>query len=327
MTHRRELLMWLAVVCALGFVLLAAVQSSNPVTSMDVAAEVGEEPQAADFGGPGDPDLEYGSDDIPDVYKQAADAQYKPVSFQEYKVQQNDNLWKIAKKFGGNADFWYTLLSVNELSNANALKVGQTVRVPDAPGILHTVKSGETLEDIALRYDVSMQQIAGTNGLSDPSQIVARTPLFIPNARITLSDQRRLEAQGNVPLQFAWPTKTHRLTSSFGYRKHPVTRRRTFHQGTDIGCGHGAPVYASAAGNVTFAGRMGGYGNLVVIRHPRGFETRYAHNSRLKVRKGQSVSQGQQIALSGNTGLTNGPHLHFEIRKSGKAQNPVKYLR
>ncbi len=321
MAYRRELLMWIAVVCALGFVLLAALQGSIPPVPQTA------EDDFESIGGPGDLDFELDSDDIPDVYKQAADAKYAPVQFIEYEVQKNDNLWKIAKQFGGNADFWYTLLSVNKLKNANALRVGQKIRIPDQPGILHTVKQGETLEDIALQYDVAMQRIAGANEIHNPSQIIAGADIFVPDARITLKHQRRLEQESNVPLQFIWPARTRRITSRFGYRKHPITRRRTFHKGMDIGCGSGAPIYAAADGVVTFSGRMGGYGKLVVIRHARGFETRYAHNSRLKVRKGQRVKQGQRIANSGSTGRTNGPHLHFELLKNKKVQNPAKFLR
>ena len=328
MTHRRELLMWMAVVCALGFVLLAALQGSVHPSAWKIRSADGDTPESfKDIGGPGDTDFDLDSGEIPDVYRELANHQYPPVQYQKYRVRNGDNLWKIAKRFGSDVNFWYTLLSVNKLKNANSLRVGQTILIPDQPGILHAVEKGETLEDIALRYDVAMERIVDANQISNPSHIIAGTEIFIPHAKISLADQRRLERERNVPLLFAWPARTRRVTSRFGYRRHPITHRRTFHKGLDIGTGAGAPIYAAADGVVTFSGRMGGYGKLVVIRHPRGFETRYAHNSRLLVRKGQRVSRGQRIAISGNTGRTNGPHLHFEIWKNGKVQNPIKYLR
>ena len=88
----------------------------------------------------------------------------------------------------------------------------------------------------------------------------------------------------------------------------------------------GTPVYASNGGTVAFAGWASGYGYAVYINHSDGRQTRYGHLSKVLVKAGQTVSQGQKIALSGNTGRSTGPHLHFEIRIGGQAVNPIKYL-
>ena len=98
------------------------------------------------------------------------------------------------------------------------------------------------------------------------------------------------------------------------------------HYGLDIAVPTGTPIRAAAAGRVTFAGRRGGYGYLVIIDHGKGVETRYAHNSKLLVSAGDRVERGQIIARSGNTGNSTGPHLHFEIRYRAKAVDPYKYL-
>ncbi|MFP4009591.1 MAG: M23 family metallopeptidase, partial [Spirulinaceae cyanobacterium] len=100
------------------------------------------------------------------------------------------------------------------------------------------------------------------------------------------------------------------------------------HRGIDIAGPTGTPIVAAASGEIIVAGwNSGGYGNLVDIRHPDGSMTRYAHNSKLLVRKGQWVQQGQQIALMGSTGYSTGPHLHFEIHPNGRgAANPIAYL-
>ena len=94
----------------------------------------------------------------------------------------------------------------------------------------------------------------------------------------------------------------------------------------DVGCGYGAPAYASAAGTVIVAGWMGGYGNLVVIDHGGGVSTAYGHNSSISVSVGQSVSQGQVIAAIGSTGHSTGPHCHFEVRVNGSPVDPLSYL-
>ena len=98
------------------------------------------------------------------------------------------------------------------------------------------------------------------------------------------------------------------------------------HAGIDIGAGSGTPIYAAKAGTVIHSGGMGGYGNAVIIDHGGGFTTLYAHQSRLGSREGQQVSQGQVIGYVGSTGNSTGPHLHFETRVNGAAQNPRRYL-
>ena len=98
------------------------------------------------------------------------------------------------------------------------------------------------------------------------------------------------------------------------------------HEGIDIGVSSGTPVHAAAAGTVIHAGWLGGYGNLVVIDHGNGLSTAYAHNSSFVVGTGASVGKGFVIALSGNTGSSSGPHVHFEVRVNGAAVDPLGYL-
>lgn len=122
-----------------------------------------------------------------------------------------------------------------------------------------------------------------------------------------------------------YPVDYVRITSSFSlHRYHPVLHRYRPHLGTDFAAGVGTHVYATADGTVRFTGRDGGYGIVVMIRHINGYETRYGHLSRIRpgIRPGVRVKQGEWIAWSGATGLVTGPHVHYEIRKNGRAMNP-----
>ncbi|MEO3413977.1 M23 family metallopeptidase [Roseovarius sp. CAU 1744] len=121
---------------------------------------------------------------------------------------------------------------------------------------------------------------------------------------------------------FAIPVKdAFRFTSGFGMRWGRM------HKGTDFAASHGTPIYATADGVVTHATWQSGYGLMVKIQHEFGIETRYAHNSKIYVKKGQRVSRGDKIAAMGNTGRSTGTHLHYEIRVGGKAVNPMIYIK
>ena len=101
-------------------------------------------------------------------------------------------------------------------------------------------------------------------------------------------------------------------------RVDPFTNKHKFHKGIDIACPIGSKVHASAKGKIIFTGVMGGYGNLVIIEHSNGYQTLYGHLKSIRVKVNQMVSQGDEIALSGNTGNVTGPHLHFEVKRKGK---------
>ena len=124
--------------------------------------------------------------------------------------------------------------------------------------------------------------------------------------------------------EFMWPTNTTYITSPFGFRIHPVTGYYTGHTGVDIGASYGSPVYAAADGTVIVASNSyGGYGVAVVIDHGSGISTLYGHNDHVKVSVGQHVKRGQVIAASGNSGVSTGPHLHFEVRINGTYVDPM----
>lgn len=122
---------------------------------------------------------------------------------------------------------------------------------------------------------------------------------------------------------FLWPLSTHLITSSFGWRFHPIFGGTRFHTGVDIGAGRGSPIQSAGDGVIIYSGWYGGYGQAVVIDHGNGLSTVYAHCSALYVRQGQLVRKGEVIAAVGSTGNANGPHLHFEVRENGTAVDPM----
>ena len=139
-----------------------------------------------------------------------------------------------------------------------------------------------------------------------------------------------LQAKGQKrqthPLQMAWPASGGWVSSGYGMRLHPILGYYRWHSGIDYAVDYGTPIKAAEDGTVIFAGPNGGYGNCVIIDHGGGVSTLYAHASKILVKVGQEVLKGQTIALVGSTGLSTGPHLHFEVRVNGETQDPLKWL-
>jgi|SRR5690625_3139715 len=117
-----------------------------------------------------------------------------------------------------------------------------------------------------------------------------------------------------------------RISSGYGVRYHPILKMSRMHNGIDFSANNGANIYATADGVVSKASNQRGYGKIVTIDHGFGFETRYAHMSKMNVRRGQKVTRGQVIGQVGNTGLSTAPHVHYEIRKNGRTVNPINYF-
>jgi murein DD-endopeptidase MepM/ murein hydrolase activator NlpD len=116
------------------------------------------------------------------------------------------------------------------------------------------------------------------------------------------------------------------ISSGYGERKHPITGENDFHTGIDISASYGTPVRASSDGVVSFSGWGRGAGKVVVLEHGLGFSTLYAHNSKIIVKVGQKVKRDEIIGYVGSTGNTTGPHVHYEVWKSGSSVNPTKYI-
>ena len=262
---------------------------------------------------------------------------------QIYEVQSGDTLGSIALKFG---------LTVDDLVNMNEQLESERTMIRVQDNLIVTVPEPElsvnyTIQDYYEEdYEAEVQYVDNnewyttqTKVLQEPSaghrKVVAlisymdnsETGREIEKEEITYRAVPKIVERGTiVPPTYIKPISGGRLTSGFGKRNRPTRGASSYHKGVDWATPVGTSVVASSSGVVTRAGWGSGYGYCVYIRHPDGRETRYGHLSKVLVSAGQSVSQGQRIALSGNTGVSTGPHLHFEILIGGSQVNPLNYL-
>jgi murein DD-endopeptidase MepM/ murein hydrolase activator NlpD len=200
------------------------------------------------------------------------------------------------------------------------------------PGVYHSVRRGETLWRISKTYGVSIAEITEANGLSDFTINVGQK-LFIPGVadvkEVTPAPPRTEDIVGRPDAKLSWPLAGRgrsSVTSGFGSRKDPNSGATSFHKGIDIDGAREERVLASAAGEIVFAGRMSGFGIVVMIDHGSRLITVYGHLSRAAVKLEDVVSRGQVIGYVGSTGNARGTHLHFEVRYKGVSVDPLKYL-
>ncbi|MDD5360050.1 MAG: M23 family metallopeptidase [Sulfurovaceae bacterium] len=185
------------------------------------------------------------------------------------------------------------------------------------------------------KQDLEEQITAYDKVDDDLKELQENIKMYEEGARITLQKTKEYARIASVKtyilkiLPNGSPVARPRVTSSFGYRIHPIFHTKKMHNGIDFKTNIGTPIKSTADGFVTrvVSSDTGGYGKLVVIRHPYGFDTAYAHLSSIKVSVGQKVKRGQLIALSGNSGRSTGPHLHYEVHFLAKPINPIDFVR
>ena len=299
-------------------------------------------------------DLAYGDDiEVVDTYMmenqltpvEEAIAQITSVEEKNaiYEVQEGDTLSEIAETVNIDMD---KIISLNDAieNELSVIRVGQEIIItqPEPP------LSVERQEQVYYEEDYDAEIIYIDNDewytteektLQEPSAGHRKVAVLVSYrndkevSREIIKEEIVMEAVPKIvekgtkiPPTYIKPISGGRLSSGFGRRSAPTKGASTYHQGIDWAVAKGTAVYASSGGTVTKAGWGSGYGYVVYIKHPDGRETRYAHLSKVLVSAGQTVKQGQKIALSGNTGRSTGPHLHFEIRINGTAVNPLKYL-
>ena len=234
-------------------------------------------------------------------------------SFQIYTVKRGDTLSGIAQKLSVSAN---SILDLNPTINPNKLWIGQRLKIVEPDGIFQSVDKGQALWYIAAEYFTTIKNILKYNHLKNPNMIFPGEKFFIPTFIICKTSKRKTGV--------IWPVFGY-ITSPYGWRINPLTHKKEFHPGIDIGAPEGTPIFAAISGVVTYAGWDDGYGKMVQIFNGH-LLTRYGHMSRIDCYTGEHVQQGELIGRIGSTGLSTGPHLHFEIRINGIPYNPLGYL-
>ena len=247
-----------------------------------------------------------------------------------YTVRPYEDIYTLCQRTGLK-QYAYTIRSSNDLDETPA--AGTVLKIPNRIGTLFDVKTPQTLRELISGFEAGRQ--GGPSYEQDVlhlndypvldfggprPQVKAGTTLFLPNAY--------------KPTGLAFPFKDMRFRVTSGFnpkRRHPVLGVRRAHQGMDLARPYGDPVYPSRSGTVTFAGWQGGYGNMIEIRHVmrngRVRYTRYGHLASILVHPGQHVGAGKLIGRVGSTGISTGPHLHFEARdENGFARTPRRSL-
>lgn len=242
------------------------------------------------------------------------------VTWQTYKVSPGDTIIGLTHRFG--LENISTIIAVNGVDNARALRAGQKIRIPSMDGLVYKVRAGNSLEGISSKYSVSMEDILDVNDLAT-KDLSAGQELFIPGAAMDNTALR--EAMGDL---FKCPIRVpYRLSSHFGWRADPFTGVRSYHSGVDMACPQGTSIYAAMGGRIITAGWSNVFGNYVIVDHQNGYQSLYGHMSKRIARKGQVVNQGDLLGLVGSTGYSTGPHLHFTVYKKGRLTDPLVLLR
>ena len=286
-----------------------------------------------------------------------AASQTAPRPARTYTIQDGDSLWSISQRHGVAME---ALAAENRLALTAPLRLGAVLTIPSAAAatassspaqtkparvtrpartrtagrtVTHVVQSGETLWDIAKEYETSVETLAEINDLDDsdrikPGQRLAVSGGSVPRyrqiPRVASRPARPLEPEPDESMLkrgegLSWPSRG-TLTSRFGWRY------RRHHDGIDVAAPWGTPIQAARDGTVVFVGWHGGYGKVVFVSHGDGVVTVYGHASKLLVKVGDQVKQGQVIANVGCTGVCTGSHLHFEVRIDGQPVDPLKFL-
>jgi len=238
--------------------------------------------------------------------------------WQSYRVQRGDSVSTIAAAFSVSMD---AIIASNGITNARALREGETLRIPNMDGIPHTVRSGDTLSGISQSFGVPLEAILDANDIQS-DVIHPGATLFIPGARMN-RDELRMALGDRL---FNHPVRGARLTSPFGWRNDPFTGVRRHHSAIDLAAPLGTPILAAKDGQVSVVGYDRVFGNFIIMTHAGNFQTLYAHLHTVTVQRGAQVRQGARIGTVGSTGLSTGPHLHFAIYRNNRAVNPLDFL-
>ncbi len=245
-----------------------------------------------------------------------------PKDFFIHVLQSGESLSHIASLYGISVN---ALVGANpDLSSLDRLPTGVELLIPPSEGLVVTLGQVDDLEGLMREYGVSPLALARANNIRTLADLQPGALLFLPGVEPTAALERLARVR-EEELRYIWPLHG-RITSYFG-RRNLGLGTSGFHRGIDVAAPTGSAVVAARSGTVVFSGwSSSGYGYLIRISHQGGAETWYGHHSRLLVEVGDYVQQGETIGLVGSTGISTGPHLHFELHESGGAIDPIAHL-
>lgn len=324
-----------------GLLVLAALVSSLPEASpasaasrlTAAAAQVGAAAPYVLYGegdgplAPDSNDIYLGDGSIPNTLQNPGVGTDAKTQLRTYSVKSGDTLGKIANQFGLTTSTVYWA-NKPTLPDPSALRVGQQLLIPPMDGLLVTAGAKDTLDSLAAKYHVSAQDIIDANNLPEPTLVVGQT-VIVPGASGGPVPVPKSSGGGRSvsPGSWLWPISGSSYISQTYW---------SGHRGIDIATTYGTPVLAAAGGTVVMAGWRSytGGGNVIWIMHGTKLYSTYNHLSSWSVRVGQTVSAGQRIGAVGLSGVTTGPHLHFEVwlgepwalGTNSNAVNPCSYL-
>lgn len=235
----------------------------------------------------------------------------------EHRVKRGESIWRIAQKYSVSVA---TISSANPGKASRIIQPGDLLKIPNKNGILYKIKKGDSLGKIAIRYKIKISDIKDFNRIQS-NIIHSGDKIFLPDAKPLPKKKIAWRKLFIMPL-------SGRITSGFGWRKSPFTGKKQFHTGIDIGGNPiGTRVKATASGVVIHSGWAGQFGKMIIIKHKNGYFSVYGHLSKILVKKNKYIKRGEIIGKVGSTGLSTGPHLHFEIKKYQKPINPFTALK
>jgi murein DD-endopeptidase MepM/ murein hydrolase activator NlpD len=248
---------------------------------------------------------------------------------EHYKLEPGDTLQKLANHYKISAE---AIAYSNGITNPDLkAHIGREILIPPGEGALYTVKEGDTIQDVASQFNVDPKAIMDHSRLYfEPENFAPGKTIFVPGATVPGLVYVRARPGENVRVPSVLSRPNQAVTSSSGQFIRPVNGPVSqyfwaFHTGVDLPAQYGSGIAAAGAGTVVAAGWVPVGGLSIRIRHADGFETGYYHTGALFVTEGQQVTQGQIIATIGMTGVTTGPHLHWELKRNGVFVNPFQY--
>jgi murein DD-endopeptidase MepM/ murein hydrolase activator NlpD len=251
--------------------------------------------------------------DIDSYYRaQGNDQPLPPLRVFRYQASETDTLFSVSAR----ANVPYeAIATLNRLPSPKALRDGMWLRIPNLPGVFVPAKPRSDLEHLMRAWRSESDEASRRIALADAG--IREEYDFFPGSRF-----HPVERSFFLHVMFRFPLADGMVTSGYGSRLNPFTGRRTFHRGIDVRPGADSHVLAARAGRVVGYDVDRVFGRRVTIAHEGGFQTVYAHLAEVYVAPGDSVRSGSVIATVGSSGLSTGPHLHFEIRREGQSRDP-----